>query len=299
MNGNAPNPVLERAPAHPDEQLPSQPRYYRVRPRRHRLLGALLVALAGVGVGMLVLRNEEETPVGAADRITDGGVLVEGGVPASPARSGDAEAGDEADPLAAADLPERPVAPAEVEFDIDWVVVVGDSITEASAPAIEANLASEGVARVDVHGKARRRIEVGNGDGEQPLSGIKEMYQLIRNGASPDVWVIALGTNDVAAYADEEAYGRLVDTVLGMIAEDVPVVWVDVYRPKEGRHTEMFNNVLHDRLDDRDNAAIAPWNAFASSPNHTILRDDRLHPNATGTEVFAAVIASAIDAALD
>jgi lysophospholipase L1-like esterase len=247
---------------------------------------------------MLVLRNEDEAPLDDVDRVADGGVLVEGGVPGSPSR-GDAEAGDEADPLAEANLPQRPVAPAEVEFDVDSVVVVGDSITEASAAAIEANLSSEGVETVEVHGKARRRIEVGAGNSEQPLSGIKEMYQLIRDGVSPDVWVIALGTNDVAAYAGEEDYGRLVDTVLGMIPQDVPVVWVDVYRPKELRHTEMFNDVLHDRLDDREHAAIAPWNAFASSPDLAILRDDRLHPNATGSEVFAAVIASAIDAALD
>ena len=117
------------------------------------------------------------------------------------------------------DWPQPAAAPvvAEVEFDVDSVVVVGDSITEASAEAIRGQRsAAEEVETVDVHGQSRRRIEVGNGTRRAsrcPAS--PRSYQLLRDGADPDVWVIALGTNDVGQYPDAEAYGELVDTVLG------------------------------------------------------------------------------------
>jgi len=266
-----------------------QPRYYRVRPRRHRVLGGLAVAALGVGAGVLIIRS---------DLVVD------------PETADVAEASDQAAPLVPGEVPDigsgdrsgdetpQPVTPAEVEFDVGSVTVVGDSITAASVDAIRATLSAEDVETVDVHGKERRRIEIGNGSSAEPLAGIEEIYQLIADGADPDVWVIALGTNDVGQYPDAEAYGRLVDTVLGMIPEDVPVVWVDAYRPDEPEHTAIFNEVLHDRIDDRENSAVAPWHAFASS-DQTILRKDDLHPNASGTEVFAAVITAGIADALD
>jgi lysophospholipase L1-like esterase len=186
-----------------------------------------------------------------------------------------------------------------VAFDIDSVIVVGDSITEASADAIRVALAAEQVEIVDVHGRARRRIEVGDGGGEQPRSGIREIGQLLASGTEPDVWVIALGTNDIGQYPDREAYASLIDSVLALIPEGAPLVWVDVFRPDASDHTAMFNQVLHERIDDRGDATVAPWHAFASSPGQTILRSDRLHPNERGSEVFAAVVAVGIDDVLD
>jgi lysophospholipase L1-like esterase len=276
-------PVLEDAPAIPGE--PPQPRYYRVRPRRHGVAAGIALAAVVVSAGALVLSSDlldEPADEAVATLSDDGAVLVTGAVPEV--------AGDDA-PVARAPLP---VAPVEVELDVRSVTVVGDSITAASADSIRATLGAEDVETIDIVGRERRRIGVGNGTREEPLAGVDEIRQLIAKGANPDVWVIALGTNDVSLYPDAAAYGQLVDSVLELIPEDAPLVWVDVYRPRQQEHTAMFNEVLHDRLDRRPDAAIAPWHAFASSPDQRILRKDDLHPNAAGTEVFAQVITAGI-----
>ena len=287
MNGNSPNPVLEHPPLHPDDQ--PQPRYYRVRPRRHRVAAIVAAVALALGGGALVLRGAEVADRdGSSTASADVDALVPGAIP-------DAAVADDAN----APEGEPAIAPPDVDFDVGSVTVVGDSITEASAEAITAVLTSEGVDSVDVRGRARRRIEVGDGSGEQPLSGLRELDRLLAEGADPDVWVIALGTNDVSLYPDRESYERLVDAVLERIPEDAPLVWVDVYRPGEAEHTAMFNEVVAQRLDDRGDATVAPWHAFASAPGQTILRSDDLHPNATGNEVFASVIAVGIDDALD
>jgi lysophospholipase L1-like esterase len=250
------------------------------------------VALA-LGGGALVLSNGDRTSgdatsTGPRDADADADELVPGAIP---------EAGVNDDADAAENEPA--LAPTHVDFDVESVAVVGDSITEGSAASITAVLTAEGVDSIDVRGRARRRIEVGDGSEEQPLSGLRELHRLLAEGAGPDVWVIALGTNDVSLYPDRESYERLVDAVLERIPEDAPLVWVDVYRPGEATHTAMFNDVVAERLDDRGNAAVAPWHAFASSPEQRILSGDDLHPNDAGNDVFASVIAVGIDDALD
>jgi lysophospholipase L1-like esterase len=276
-------PVLEDAPALAGDAR--EPRYYSVRPRRHGVLAGVALAALVVGAGALVMRSDlldEPAEDAVATAPADGAPLVSGGVP---------EASRADSPVTPTP---QPVVAAEVELDVRSVTVVGDSITVASADAIRTTLGAEDVETIDVVGIARRRIAVGNATREEPLAGADEIRQLIANGADPDVWVIALGTNDVSLYPDAAAYGQLVDSVLELIPDDAPLVWVDVFRPRQKEHTAMFNEVLHDRLDDRDDAAVAPWHAFASAPGQTILRDDDLHPNASGTEVFAQVITAGI-----
>ena len=47
----------------------------------------------------------------------------------------------------------------------------------------------------------------------------------------PTVWVVQLGTNDIAAEPlDRARYQELVTTMLDTIGADVPVVWVNVHR---------------------------------------------------------------------
>jgi lysophospholipase L1-like esterase len=101
--------------------------------------------------------------------------------------------------------------------------------------------------------------------------------------------VIALGTNDVGAYAEKDQYGELIDSILAMIPEDTPVVWVDVYRPREAEYAAMFNEVLAERLEERGNAVVASWSDVVSG-DESLLRHDRIHPNADGSAAFAEVV---------
>ncbi len=175
------------------------------------------------------------------------------------------------------------------------VVMVGDSITKAGTDELNSVFASAGVTDVRIDAEVGRRIEVGNGKGGGPLSGQNTVYNLMAEGLTPDVWIIALGTNDVGSYPSAEAYGQLIDSLIQMLPKDSPLAWVNVDRPQYEDDTTVFNQVLAERITARGNATVADWFSVASDPNADLLRSDDLHPNNDGQQAFALVTVAALD----
>jgi lysophospholipase L1-like esterase len=184
-------------------------------------------------------------------------------------------------------------APGE-RLPIASVVVLGDSISRATDEEYHATFAKAGISDVRVEAQVGRRIEVGNGKGAVPLSGVRTLFGLLAEKVSPDAWVIELGTNDIGSYADAAAYAGLIDQILGMLPADVPLVWVNAYRPQYVDHTNMFNMVLQQRISDRANATVADWFTVASSPDQNVLRSDDLHPNTNGQAVLSMLVLQAL-----
>lgn len=181
------------------------------------------------------------------------------------------------------------------QIDATSMVMVGDSITVGSDDAIRYVLAAEGFDDFTIDGETSRRIEEGTGKGS-PLSGIKTLYGLLADGAAPDVWVIALGTNDVGQYDDPGEYRRLISTMVEMIPDGVPLVWVDVYRSDYPDDTLEFNEILRDVVATRDDSTVVSWYDHTTNPDEDVLRDDEVHPDANGTVVFASLVADGIAA---
>ncbi|MEP7047716.1 MAG: GDSL-type esterase/lipase family protein [Ilumatobacteraceae bacterium] len=171
--------------------------------------------------------------------------------------------------------------------------MVGDSITKASSVALSAVLGDQGFTAITIEAEVSRRIAVGDGKSE-PLSGVKTMATMIATGVSPDVWAIAMGTNDVGKYKTADEYGVLIDQMMSMPDAKVPMVWVDVYNPNQLPGTKMFNLVLRDRAANRGNTTVLSWFELASDPKEKILRDDHIHPNEKGTVVFADLVSAAL-----
>jgi len=174
------------------------------------------------------------------------------------------------------------------------VVMVGDSITKASRAALADVFTTVGITSQYVDGEVGRRIEVGNGQGGSPTSGIRTLYGVLAMKATPDVWVIELGTNDVGSYAKPDDYGRLIDQVVAMLPKNAPLVWVNTYREQYLDATKMYNLVLEQRMQARGHAVVADWFAVASAPNQTVLRSDHLHPNPDGQRALALLVAQAL-----
>jgi lysophospholipase L1-like esterase len=170
---------------------------------------------------------------------------------------------------------------------------VGDSILRASTKAATAAFNTAGVADVQIDAETGRRIEVGNGAGPAPLSGLRTVAALLKKGAAPDMWLVVLGTNDIGSYANGDQYGALIDEMLQLLPRTTPLVWMNVYRQQYPELSLVFNGVLQQRIDARGNAVVADWHSAASAPKQTVLRDDGIHPNTEGVNVIAQLLGQA------
>lgn len=183
---------------------------------------------------------------------------------------------------------------ADAPREIRSVVVLGDSISQAATDEYADAFRANGIPEVRVEAVVGRRIEVGNGKGSGAPSGIRTLFGLLSESVSPDAWVIELGTNDIGSYATPEEYGALIDQILDMLPDEVPLVWVNCYRPQYMDLTNMFNMVLQQRIDDRPNAVVTDWFSTASAPDQEVLRSDDLHPNDFGSTVLALLVAQSL-----
>jgi lysophospholipase L1-like esterase len=261
---------------------PSQPvvRYYDARRTRPWYFIVLAVVVVGAAVaawfGTDLLRAEEPSSNGI---VTVGGEFDEQAaeVGATPV-------------ITAADPEDDPI-------DATSMAMVGDSITAGSADAIRYTMAAHGFTEMTIDGEVSRRIEQGDGNGS-PTSGIRTLYAMLGDTSiHPDVWVIALGTNDIGQYDDPAEYRRIIKTVLDMVPDDMPLVWVNGYRWDKRDDSVTFNDILLEEINQRDNSVVASWYDQASRNAETkVLRDDGVHPNQHGQVVFAALVAEGIAA---
>ena len=171
--------------------------------------------------------------------------------------------------------------------DIASVGVIGDSITVGAEPALRSRLEGLGLDVLAVDAANGRRIAVDGGVG----SGVEAAARVA--AVEPDLWVVALGTNDVANLDGPEAYATAIDTMLAEVPDDVPVVWVDIYFDGAEDASDTFNTVLRERLAQRGNATAVDWATVADDDG--VLRDG-VHPGADGNLVFAGRVADGVAA---
>jgi len=186
---------------------------------------------------------------------------------------------------------------ADTADDIDSIVMIGDSITVASTPAIEDQLAGLGFDDVSIEAVVGKRIAMSSAGNP---SGVK-IADFITGAAGGDtdgqLWVVALGTNDVNQYDSPDEIAATVDEMLDAVPDDVPLVWVDTYYRDEPEGAALINAIVADRLSRRGNSVMAPWNAVASGDG--VIRGDGVHPSESGTAVFAGVVGATVDDFLD
>jgi lysophospholipase L1-like esterase len=136
-----------------------------------------------------------------------------------------------------------------------------------------------------------RRITVG--EGGQPYPGT-DIVEFIANSDPPDVWVIALGTNDIGQYADAEAFGTQVQTLLDLLPDDAPLVWIDTWDGARLDQTRLVNDTLRALVGERDNAMVVDW--FSHGDDEGVITNDQVHPTPDGTLVFGQVVADGVEA---
>jgi hypothetical protein len=111
------------------------------------------------------------------------------------------------------------------------------------------------------------------------------------------VWVVQLGTNDVAYEPlDQGRYAFWIIAQLEAAGPDAPVVWVNVHRADRPAEAAAFDAVLALLDAERPQLRVADWAAVAAT--EPVLAPDGVHlaPEAGGR--YAGVIADAVAAAL-
>jgi hypothetical protein len=184
----------------------------------------------------------------------------------------------------------EPATTTVVHRAVPIVAVVGDSLSYSAATALDAALRAAGgdpVLRV----APGRRIPVWGLDG-QISPGLDEAKEL--RSSAPAVWVVQLGTNDIAAEpVDPARYRELVTTMLETIGADVPVVWVNVHRADRPEASRAFDDALRQVASRWPNLTIADWDAVAD--HEQVLADDGIHLGGTGgADRFVQTIALAV-----
>ena len=173
------------------------------------------------------------------------------------------------------------------------VAMVGDSITDGARAALEFSFSANGFTDVTVDAQWGRRISVGDGT-DGPLNGLQAVKNLQAAGADPDVWVIALGTNDLGQYSDAAAYAAQIQQMLALLPADTPVLWVNTFRADQLGDTVTYNTTLQEQLEARGNAVLTDWFTIASAPDQQVLSGDGVHPTRDGYGIFGLTVAESL-----
>lgn len=197
---------------------------------------------------------------------------------------------DALDALTVDDVPGTSAVPtttAAVSAVPTHVAVVGDSLTVSSQELIEAALREAGVRTVTIDAVEGRRI---NHAANGKTSGVAAT-RAIAAVARPDVWVIALGTNDVPGFGPD-SYRADVEALLAEIPAGDPVVWVDAWIKSRIDETRAANAVLREVAAGRPGTTVIDWFQFGDDPG--VISGDGIHLTDQGEQRFAAQIATAI-----
>ena len=185
---------------------------------------------------------------------------------------------------------------ADGASDIDSVVMIGDSITKGSMPFLDERFGLLGLDHT-IEAESGKRMAVSVRDNP---SGAAVAAFLAENGDgdhASEVWVVALGTNDINQYASPDEIAAAVNEVLDEVPEDAALVWVDTYIADRPEQTDAVNFIIRQRVERRGDSVIAPWTAFAEGDG--VLTSDGVHPTIGGADVFAFVVTDTVRAFLD
>jgi lysophospholipase L1-like esterase len=166
------------------------------------------------------------------------------------------------------------------------VVVIGDSITVASAPLIVA--AASGIdVDVTVLAEVGRRITVGS----SPPAGTDVLGEVL-DEQDPDLVVVALGTNDIGKYNSIDEYAAQIQDLVEMVPGDTPLVWINTYLEDDPDSSAEFNAALIEELRERGTATIGRWSSIAQRGG---MLSDGIHPSEDGNQEFAALVIDEIE----
>jgi lysophospholipase L1-like esterase len=245
-------------------------------PRSRNRAGAVAPAFVAAALGLVVLTSCDQSgnPAGNG-RVPPPAIEVSG------------------DPAAISGAADHA---AEGAGDIDTVVMIGDSITRGATAYLDERYGLLGLDHViEAQNNKRMAVSIPNNP-----SGASIVEFLAANGDgdhSDEVWVIALGTNDVGQYSSPDDLAAAVNEIVASVPDDAALVWVDVHFRDRSADAARVNSIIRDRVERRGDSVVAPWTAFVDGDG--VVSGDGVHPTTDGADVFAFVVTDTVRAFLD
>lgn len=171
------------------------------------------------------------------------------------------------------------------------VAVVGDSLTLSAHDEIADELGRLGLDVLVVDGVESRRMTAGSTSLPSGLDAIETIRAEYVD--EPDLWVIALGTNDVGAQVDDDRFRDDLAAVLAAVGPDAPVVWVDLWIRDHRDDVVAANGLIRDVIADRSPpSGVVGW--FAHGADDGTITGDGVHLTDRGRQAFATAIANQV-----
>ncbi len=184
-----------------------------------------------------------------------------------------------------------PVSPPGAAGDLEvvavrpeTVVVVGDSLALSAEEDIRGVLRATSMDVVEFDAAENRRT---NKSLDDLTSGVEAVTNM-QDSIDPDLWVIALGTNDVGGQESPDRFRADVDELLALIPTGVPVIWVDVWIKSRVEGSIEANDVLREAAAARPGMSVINWFQYGDDPG--LINDDGVHLSNDGQTKFATVI---------
>jgi lysophospholipase L1-like esterase len=172
---------------------------------------------------------------------------------------------------------------------ISSVAMVGDSITFMSSRPLRAALEGLGLDVVAIDAQVGRRMTIGTRGQLYPGS---DVIAFIAAEDGADMFVVALGTNDVGQYPDAQGIAEQVDAVLAAVPAGAPLVWVNTWHRDRDDEAELMNDVIGTIVGRRQRTVVVDWHAYGDDDG--VITSDGVHPTPSGTETFALVVATGV-----
>lgn len=168
------------------------------------------------------------------------------------------------------------------------IAVVGDSLTVSARDQIVEAFAAIGGEVVGFDALDGRKMVDGTTDRPGGLAALQAA--VADPTIDPDVWVIALGTNDVGAQAEPDELAADIAALLD--AADAPVVWIDVFVGAFTAESAEFGQLVRDAASQRSSVVVGDW--FHSALDLDPLVDDQVHLTESGKDEFAALMVDSV-----
>lgn len=170
------------------------------------------------------------------------------------------------------------------------IALIGDSLTYAYWAGLPSSFVAEDWGPFQLEARSGRFTTTTT---EAATSGLDAVRSVRAGGFDPPVWIIALGTNDLAlTYGVPGATATLIDTMMDEIGPGHSVVWVNVYKKGSVAKAVAFNNELTAATGRYPDLVIADWFTVISA-HPEWLQDDGVHNNVAGAIARNEFVANA------